>query len=400
MIEYPNKLDKIFDKLDKHNIKPIIIGGFVRDYLLGMESKDVDIEVYNISSYEKLEDILKEFGRVNSVGKSFGVCKITLDDLELDFSLPRMDSKISAGHRGFDIKIESNIDFVTATSRRDFTINSIGYDIKNQKILDPYNGVKDLKKRILKIVDKKTFNQDPLRVLRAMQFCARFELRCDKTLISTCQEMIANNMLKELSKERIYEEFKKLFLKSQKPSIGLIFLAQVNGLNYFDELQMKNELWIKTLTSIDKFSNNKTDNKNTNITISLALLCYETDAGKIKSLIDKLSDKKNLFKKIYSFHHIAKHIQNRDNKLLYEVTKKIDTKELIPFLKALNIDNKEIKNIDNIKPIICGKEILACGIKPSKEFSQILKRAYEAQINKKFKTKKEVMTWLKNYLHT
>lgn len=398
MIEYPNKLDKIFDKLDKYNASPIIIGGFIRDYLLGIESKDIDIEVYNISSYEKLEDILKEFGEVNSVGKSFGVCKVALDDLDLDFSLPRMDSKISAGHRGFDIKIESDIDFVTATSRRDFTINSIGYDIKNQKILDPYSGVRDLKERTLKIVDKKTFSQDPLRVLRAMQFCARFELRCNKTLISTCQEMIANNMLNELSKERIYEEFKKLFLKSQKPSIGLDFLAKINGLNYFNELQMDSKIWIKTLNSIDKFSNNKTDNNNSNITIMLTLLCYEINEYKIKSLIDKLTNRKNLFKRIHSFHHIARYIQNRDNKLLYEVAKNIDTKELSLFLTALNIDNEEIKNIDNLKPIIHGKEILACGIKPSKEFSQILDSAYKAQINKEFKNKQEAIIWLNNYL--
>ncbi|MCD6433483.1 MAG: CCA tRNA nucleotidyltransferase, partial [Sulfurimonas sp.] len=347
--------------------------------------------------YEKLEDILKEFGKVNSVGKSFGVCKLSLDDLDLDFSLPRIDSKISVGHRGFNIKIESDIDFITATSRRDFTINSIGYDIKNQKILDPYNGVQDLKNKTLKIVDKKTFAEDPLRLLRAMQFCARFELRCDKTLISICQEMIINNMLNELSKERIYEEFKKLFLKAQRQSIGLNFLNKINGLDYFNELQMNSKLWTKTLNSIDNFSANKTDNNKTNITISLALLCYEINKDKTKSFLDKLIGRENLFKNIYSFQHIARYIQNRDDKLLYTIAKDIDTKGLALFLQALNICNK---TMNKIKPIIHGKDILTCGIQPSKEFSDILNYTYKAQIDKKFKNKKEALTWLKNYLRS
>jgi len=92
MIDYPNKLNIIFDKLLNNSIKPIIIGGYIRDSLLKKESKDIDIELYGINSFSKLEDILKEFGDVNSVGKSFGVCKLKVDDLDLDFSFPRIDS--------------------------------------------------------------------------------------------------------------------------------------------------------------------------------------------------------------------------------------------------------------------------------------------------------------------
>nr|MDA3908167.1 CCA tRNA nucleotidyltransferase [Sulfurimonas sp.] len=110
MIEYPNFLNKIFDKLEKNGARTIIIGGFIRDYLLKSESDDIDIEVYNISSFEKLENILKEFGTVNRVGKSFGVCKVNIENFVLDFTLPRIDSKIASGHSGFDIKIEKNLD--------------------------------------------------------------------------------------------------------------------------------------------------------------------------------------------------------------------------------------------------------------------------------------------------
>jgi len=99
MLKYPNKLDIIFDKLAKYNIKPVIVGGFIRDAILNIKSKDIDIELYNISSYEKLQTLLDEFGKINTVGKSFGICKLTMGELEIDFSFPRQDNKISKGHQ-------------------------------------------------------------------------------------------------------------------------------------------------------------------------------------------------------------------------------------------------------------------------------------------------------------
>jgi len=233
MIDYPNILDKIFDKLDKCNAKPIIIGGYIRDFLLHIDSNDIDIEVYNISTFEKLENILKEFGDVISVGKSFGVCKLSLKDISLDFTLPRIDSKIESGHSGFSVKIQKNLDFVTATSRRDFTINAIGYDVLNKRILDPFNGIDDLKSKTLKMVDADSFIEDPLRVLRAVQFCARFNLKMDKELFLLSKRMVETNMLLELPKERIHEENKKLLLKSPSPSLGFRVLKELNALKYF-----------------------------------------------------------------------------------------------------------------------------------------------------------------------
>ena len=130
----------------------------------------------------------------------------------------------------------------------------ITIDVNAKKIIDPFNGIDDLKNKRLKIINIDTFVEDPLRVLRAMGFCARFELICDNNLITTCQSMIKNNMLDELPTSRIYTEFIKLFLKSTKPSIGLEFLKRVDGLDFFNELNMDKELWINTLKSIDKFS--------------------------------------------------------------------------------------------------------------------------------------------------
>ncbi|MEJ2415138.1 MAG: nucleotidyltransferase [Sulfurimonas sp.] len=207
--QYPKILEKIFENLNKLDIKPVIIGGYVRDFLLGIKSKDIDIELYNVENIDILENLLQKFGSVNEVGKSFNVIKLCIDDLDLDFSLPRIDSKIAKGHRGFKTTVNSHLDFKTATSRRDFTINAIGYDVVEQKLLDPFGGIEDLKNKELKAVDIEKFGEDPLRVFRAIQFASRFDLEIDKDLLILCEKIVKNNQISYLSKERIYIGFSK-----------------------------------------------------------------------------------------------------------------------------------------------------------------------------------------------
>ena len=245
IFEYPNNLQNIFDKLDNKNITPIIIGGYVRDFLLNIESKDIDIELYGIASFDKLENILEEFGSVNSVGKSFGVCKLSLKDFEIDFTLPRVDSKISSGHKGFDVEIKTDIDFKTATSRRDFTINAIGYNVKEKIILDPFNGITDLNNRILKAVNIKSFSDDPLRVLRAAGFCSRLNFQMNSELFDLCKNMCDKNILDELPTQRIYTEIEKILLKSQTPSIGFKLLKELNALKYLSPLNRLSKMILK-----------------------------------------------------------------------------------------------------------------------------------------------------------
>ncbi|MBU1658205.1 CCA tRNA nucleotidyltransferase [bacterium] len=469
MIDYPNKLNIIFDKLNKYGAKSILIGGYVRDFLLQKNSKqknfsrmpflskDIDVEVYNISSFHTLENILSEFGSVNSVGKNFGVCKLKMDDLELDFSLPRLDNKISEGHKGFSICIQADLDFYNATKRRDFTINAIGYDIAQKKILDPFHGTWDLKNKILRAVDTLTFIEDPLRVLRAVQFCARFDFTMDEELFSLCKTMLDNNMLDELPKERIFEEIKKLLLKSKKPSIGFELLKKLDALKYFPELKAiigvkqntmyhpEGDVWTHTMLTIDEMANLLTNNDKTNIVLMLAALCH--DFGKaisttqngdaIKSIshensglvpaqnfIIRISDDKDILKRVLplvKYHLMIPQLyhQNSNNAALLRLSTKVNIEELLllsraDFLarnttesksriykagdeiqsrvKELNILNKKMK------PLLQGRDILACGILPSKEFSKILNTAYEAQINEVFHSDDGAKKWLKNYL--
>ena len=425
IITYPKELNKIFCKLQEHNSRPVIVGGFVRDAFLKIESKDIDIEVYNVSSFEKLEKILQEFGSVNSVGKSFGVCKLHVNNLELDFTLPRLDNKLSSGHKGFDVKIKPDFDFIQAASRRDFTINAIGYDVINQKILDPFNGIKDLKNKILKAVDKDSFIEDPLRVLRAVQFCARFCLTMDKKLFNLCKKMIDADMLKELSKERIFQEMKKLLLKSQKPSIGFEILKELNALKYFPQLkEIQKKDWVYTLLTLDKMTSFFTCNENTNLALMLSILCINFDNSHdfslTKKFIKRLSNKKELLEHTLTLvksYPILKDIspQKIDNPLLYKLASKVNIEELLLLnktdyliknstnsYKLFDIIKEKAENLNILNkkapPFLQGKDILKYGITPSREYSNILNRAYEAQMNEEFNSYKDAIIWLEKYL--
>lgn len=196
----------------------LIVGGFVRDFLLGVESKDVDIEIFGMSLND-ISDHLKDAGfKVDLVGQSFGVIKV---DNDIDVSIPRRESKNGVGHKGFDIFVDPDMNFHDASLRRDFTINAMGMRLDGS-IVDPHGGETDLAVRYLRAVSHDTFADDPLRVLRAMQFAARFnmELECQTEIM--CRNIV--NTKPQLAIERVWEEWKKWALMGSKPSSGLILL--------------------------------------------------------------------------------------------------------------------------------------------------------------------------------
>ncbi|NLN13283.1 MAG: CCA tRNA nucleotidyltransferase, partial [Arcobacter skirrowii] len=166
-IKIPKILENIFEDLKSAQAKPILVGGCVRDSFLNKEIKDYDIEVYNIDSIDSLKSVISKYKEPKLVGKSFGVLKLSVDDLDFDFSLPRTEIKTGFKHTDFEIILDSNLSYKEASRRRDFTINSIGYDYFENRFLDPFCGIKDLKKREIKHIDDKTFIEDSLRVYRA-----------------------------------------------------------------------------------------------------------------------------------------------------------------------------------------------------------------------------------------
>jgi tRNA nucleotidyltransferase (CCA-adding enzyme) len=219
----------IAEAIERAGGRSILVGGAVRDRILGVHSKDLDVEVSGLS-LNQLEAVLAEFGSVLSVGRSFGVLMIR--GLEVDFSLPRKDSKVGVGHRGFDVSVDPQLAFAEASLRRDLTINSMGFDLCSGQFLDPHGGQRDLDAGLLRATDPQHFSEDPLRGLRVAQFAARFEFSAVPELVQQCRTLD----LSELPGERLYEEFQKLLLKGRRPSLGLRFLEESGQLTAFPEL--------------------------------------------------------------------------------------------------------------------------------------------------------------------
>ncbi len=244
----------------------LLVGGFVRDSLTETVSKDADIEVYGIDA-EKLEKTLEQMypGQVDTVGKSFGVLKVFLGDgLDLDVSIPRRESKTGAGHKGFAVSGDPTMSVKEAARRRDFTINSLAADPLTGEIIDSFGGVKDIEQNILRVTDAERFQDDPLRVFRGIQFAARLGFTIEKKSFALMKEMVERGSLSELSPERITEEWKKLFLKSEKPSVGIELMRELGIVEkYYPELHSlidvpqepewhpEGDVWIHTMMVLD-----------------------------------------------------------------------------------------------------------------------------------------------------
>lgn len=201
--------------------RALLVGGYVRDELLGLAPKDADVEVYGLEA-PNLREMLRRFGKLDCVGESFRVYKLTWRErgerFELDVSLPRRDRKVGAGHKGFEVEGDPYASVEDAARRRDFTVNAMMRDPLTGELLDPFGGQADLQNRVLRMVDPQHFGEDSLRVLRAMQFAARFEMAIDPETVALCRTID----LSDLPKERIWVEWEKLLLKAEKPSLGLI----------------------------------------------------------------------------------------------------------------------------------------------------------------------------------
>jgi tRNA nucleotidyltransferase (CCA-adding enzyme) len=199
--------------------RSLLVGGAVRDILLGLQVKDLDIEVHNLT-IEQLETILRSFGPVSLVGKVFGVLR--LHGLDVDWSLPRADQ---AGRKPV-VELNPSMSMVQAFRRRDLTMNAMGIDLITYELIDPFNGAKDLQAGVLRAPDENFFVEDPLRFYRVMQFIGRFQMLPDEALNALCARMD----IKDVSVERIETEFHKLLLRSKRPSLGIRWLRSINRL--------------------------------------------------------------------------------------------------------------------------------------------------------------------------
>ena len=270
--------------------RALVVGGWVRDHLLGHDSTNVDLEVFRVPS-ERLRGILEGFGRVEAVGESFQVYKLG----DIDVSLPRRDSKAGRGHRGFVVTGDPDMSIEEAARRRDFTVNAISWDPLTGEYFDPFGGRADLERRVLRVVDPATFPDDSLRVLRALQFAARFDLALEPASRDLCRAI----PLDDLPAERVWGELEKLLL-APRPSIGFALAMELGVVaRLFPELQAlagcpqepdwhpEGDVWVHTLQVIDQARTRIDDlSRPEQIAVMLGAVCHDLGKPATTAVID------------------------------------------------------------------------------------------------------------------
>jgi tRNA nucleotidyltransferase (CCA-adding enzyme) len=271
--------------------RALIVGGWVRDRLLGLASDDIDVEVYGLAP-DRLRDVLAAFGRVDAVGESFTVYKIG----HMDVALPRRESKVGRGHRGFLVTGDPFMRDTDAVRRRDFTINALMLDPLTDTIIDYVGGERDLRAGVLRAVDVTTFGDDSLRVLRGLQFAARFTLRMDEATRVLC----ASLPLDDLASERIYAELEKLLLRAARPSIGFALglelgvvprlfgeMAALVGCPQEPEWHPEGDVWVHTLMVIDRARGMIDDlDRGRQMALMLGAVCHDFGKPATTAFID------------------------------------------------------------------------------------------------------------------
>lgn len=358
--------------------RALVVGGTVRDALLGNPGKDFDIEVHGLD-IDRLVHLLRRFGHVNEVGKSFGVLKLRVGPYDLDVSLPRRDSKAGTGHKGIRATADPEMGLVEAARRRDLTINAIAYDPLLDEFVDPFCGREDLDRKVLRAVDPHTFGEDPLRALRVAQFAARFQFAVDPALEALCRTM----PLRELPAERIRGEVEKLLQKGARPSAGWA-LAERAG------------LWGQVLPEwdhpcpprLDEVARLPIAEPGRRLALLYAAACDGLDVPATTAVLDRL----RVFRVggypvrrqvLFCAAHGA---EARGSVPLERVRRLADEGELE--LLALLAPNDDLAqdaaelgvSRAPLPPLLLGKDLEALGVPPGPEMGQLLARVRELQL--------------------
>src|SRR2546430_6119363 len=292
MLQVPKQVLDIAQVVRDEGGRALLVGGCVRDELMGQQPKDWDLEVYGVEP-ARLREILDRFGTVNVVGEAFTVYKL---GPHLDISIPRRERKMGRGHRAFFIEGNPSMSIAEATSRRDFTVNAILQDPLTSEIIDPFAGEKDIDAKVLRAVSPKTFSEDSLRVLRAAQFAARFEFDIDPATVTLCRSIDVT----DLPAERIWGEIEKLLLRAKHPSIGLKWLRDLRVVDQlFPELKTlidvpqepewhpEGDVWIHTLLTTDRARELIDDlSYAKRVTVMLAALCHDFGKPATTAFVD------------------------------------------------------------------------------------------------------------------
>jgi len=453
MLTIPENLTRILRETPELE-RSYLVGGCVRDALLGLSQKDFDIEVFGVS-YEQLAGALARWGKTDLVGRSFGVVKLTVaSGAVYDFTIPRRDSKVAPGHKGFEITFDPGISPREAAARRDFTINAMMYDPRGSELLDFFGGASDLRNKVLRHTTE-AFSEDPLRVLRGMQFASRFGLTAAPETIALARAI--RHTHGELAVERVREEWFKWAAKSTLPSAGLRFLVESGWIENYPELQTmigtpqdpewhpEGDVFTHTchccdaLVELPEWQNADEESR---IVLSLGVLTHdvgkpattqhverdgqrriispgheEVGVGLTEAFLNRINAPRHIIERVVPLvrNHMA-HLHEVTDRSVRRLARKL-TPETIEGLCALMTadahgrpprprhapamigalrERAAALHVQDRAPeaILMGRHLIQLGMTPGPEFSAILNAAYDAQLEGRFLNLEEAFAWL------
>jgi len=420
--------------------RALVVGGWVRDRLRGEASKDLDIEVFGVAQ-DRLVSLLTPLGRVEPVGQSFPVYKLVPPggSAEIDVALPRRESKRGRGHKGFEVHGDPSMSIAEAARRRDFTVNAISWDPLTDTYIDPFDGRGDLARGLLRAVDARTFGDDSLRALRAVQFAARFVFALEEETAQLCRRL----PLDDLPAERIWGEIEKLLLSASRPSIGFQLALELGivrqvlpemlplaGCAQEPEWHPEGDVWTHTLMVIDKARALNADlDRPRLITVMLGAVCHDlgkppTTAvidGRIRSLdheqagvaptislLDRLNvhtiDGFDVRQQVLGLvaHHLKpgafRKAGNVGDGAFRRLAQKVDLQLLARLARAdclgragdfdcsamdWFLERARMLGVEHQAPapLLLGRHLLALGLSPGPRIGEILKQVYEKQLD-------------------
>ncbi len=403
------------------------VGGFVRDRLLGIENKDIDIEVHGVSP-ETLERILDMLGTRLEMGRSFGV--YGLKGYDLDIAMPRQEQATGRGHKDFQIAVDPDIGTEKAAMRRDFTINAMMEDVLTGEVVDPFQGREDLERGVIRHVNDGAFSEDALRVLRAAQFAARFGFTVAPETVAVCRGLD----LSVLPRERVLEEMRKALLKAERPSVFFEVLRQMDQLgHWFPELKaligvpqsmrfhQEGDVWIHTMMVLNQAASRCAQTREPFWFMLAALthdfgkaLCTEFFNGDYhaydhenlglplaEAFLDRLTHEKRLTDYVLNMVRLHMKPNSLHQKASVKSTNKLFDASLVPedLIHLSVCDNLgriltegtegqeqflwerlEVYHAYMARPYVMGKDLIALGLTPGPEFRELLDFAHKLRL--------------------
>lgn len=448
---FPRKLleeiHRIARTVKKAGGRILVVGGAVRDALLGNTATDIDLEAYGLGPAD-LEKTLQSVSPVFSCGRAFPVFKVKHQPI--DIALPRTEVSTGPGHRDFEVRVDPNLPYEKAAARRDFTINAILWDPLEKKIIDPLGGVGDLERSRLRHASGQ-FAEDPLRVLRGARFAGRFLMDPDPDTLRLCSTLQPN----DLAIERIWQEWKNILSQTREPSRSLRWLQASAWLRFYPELEAligcpqdpewhpEGDVWTHTLHSLDAFARHRTGDDREDLVVGLAVLCHDLGkpittiekAGRIRSPAhDREGEKptREFLARICPEHRIVEEVvplvreHLRPREFFHSGASDTALRRLS--LRAGRIDRlvrvaqadaagrpplpedfpegpwlmeraEALKIRDNQpRPLVQGRHLIHLGLRPGPRFKKILEACYQAQLEGKFNTTEGGIEHIKNSL--